>query len=115
MNAVMNTETQNFFLRTTTGTGDYEIHLKGYKPTPLYESRYNSDAALGVEKDPSSTYGAKDGSVWRFKIPVMTCHVWKRESFNNAYPLFSKFQQSKGESEKEWYKTPDGTRISCWW
>lgn len=115
MNAVMNTETQNFFLRTTAGTGDYEIHLKGYNPTPLYQSRYATDAAKGVEKDATTTYGASDGSVWGFKVPVMTRHAWEREPFGNSYPLFINFQQSRGANEKEWYKKPDGTKISCWW
>lgn len=112
---VMETESQNFFIKTTEVSGAYEIHLKGYLPTPDYAARYTSDSASGVAKDDKTSYCGLDGSVWGFKVPVMTRHAWEKEPFNKAYPEFKAWQTSGGTANADWYKHPDLTRITCWW
>lgn len=101
MNCVTKTTTQNFFIRTQQG---YEIHMKGYNPTPFY-TKYDTDikgnknaAVMGT-----STYVTKDGHVWGFKVPVLQRHVWEKEAFAKAYKNFDEFLTSGGKKHIDWY------------
>ncbi len=116
--AVMNTETQNFFINTDTrhfNVGNFEIHMKGYNPTDAYSSIYPSASTIGVAKDNSTTYCDNQGYVWGFKVPVLTRHAWEETSFFEAYPEYEAWVKSNGAVNKEWYKHPEGSKISIWW
>lgn len=110
-NAVINTESQNFYIVTHAGT---EIHMKGYQPTPDYKT-YSADAAKGVTMNNATTYCTSDGLVWGFKTPVLTRHAWEKSSFYLAYPTYKDFLASNGTTNKDWYVNPDGRYISDWW
>ncbi len=111
ISAVMNTESQNFFI--TTGNGD-EVHLKGYNPTPAY-SGYGTAAATGVTMDNSTTYSSRDGYVWGCKVPVMTRHAWEKIAIYDAYPENRAWVTSKGATNADWYKRPVKSKVTCWW
>jgi len=117
INTVTNTESQNFYMVTNKG---YEIHMKGYQPTASYTA-YSKDAASGnATMDSSTPYSTSDGLVWGFKTPVLTKHVWEKQSFYKAYVHYKDFLANKGTSYKDWYinnstNVPDNTTIVCWW
>ncbi|MEG1642847.1 MAG: LruC domain-containing protein [Bacteroidales bacterium] len=110
---VMDTESQNFFIKSL--TSGYEIHMKGYMPTDEYYPYYSKDAKKGIPMDIKSTYCGADGSIWGFKVPVMTRHAWEKEAFKKAYPEFKSWQDSRGKIHSDWYKHPDITKIVCPW
>ncbi len=115
ISAVMNTESQNFFLRTSDVAGANETHMKGYQPTSTFAPRYAEVSALGVAKDNSTTYCAQAGYVWGFKTPVMTRHAWEKTSFYKAYPEYTGWVTSAGAANAEWYKHPDMAKVVTWW
>ncbi len=118
INAVMDTESQNFFLRTDVtmfGYGRYEIHLKGYQPTSFFAASYPSVSAMGIAKDNSTTYCSSVGYVWGFKTPVMTRHAWEGTSFYEAYPEYKGWALSRGVNNREWYKHPVADKVVTWW
>lgn len=106
--AVTNTEKQNFYIITNS---KYEIHLKGYNPTPDYTT-YATDMAKGdVTMSPTATYCTNEGLVWGIKTPVLTGHVWEKVSFYGAYVNYKSFVQSNGVQNKDWY-VEDGAHIN---
>lgn len=119
INSVMDTESQNFFIRTNVPfseyQGQYEIHMKGYEPTPFYANTYSTASAVGVEKDNSTTYSSANNLVWGIKVPVLTRHAWEMVSIYSAYPEYLSWVQSNGASNSEWYKHPEADKISIWW
>ncbi len=117
INAVMNTESQNFFIRTKNSFNGntHEIHLKGYNPTPAYAAKYATDNKIGVGKSQTATYCSAAGYTWGIKVPVLTRHAWEEESFYQAYPGYGDWVTSNGALSPDWYKYPDTTRISDWW
>lgn len=118
ISAVMNTETQNFFINTDTrgfNMGTYEIHLKGYNPTTVYSSEYPTASVKGIAKDNSTTYSSEDNLVWGVKVPVLTRHTWEETCFYDAYPEYMEWVKSNGVVNTDWYKHPVGSLISEWW
>ncbi|NLI35365.1 MAG: DUF4842 domain-containing protein [Bacteroidales bacterium] len=115
--AVTNTEKQNFYIITNSG---YEIHLKGYNPTPGYTT-YATDVTKGnVAMSSTATYCTNEGLVWGIKTPVLTGHVWEEVSFYGAYVNYKSFVQSNGVQNKNWYvedgaNVPDDTMIVHNW
>ena len=115
MNAVMDVNSQNFYLVTNVPSEGTEIHLKGYQPSWQW-SAYKAESAMGnTAMDSTTTYATADSLVWGFKVPVLTRHAWEKVSFYKAYPEFRMFVQSNGELSKDWYKRPDPDNISIWW
>ncbi len=112
--AVTDIESQNFFLRTTDIRGAYEIHMKGYEPTPGYTG-YAMDVTKGIAMNSSTTYCAQAGYVWGFKTPVLTRHAWEKTSFYKAYPEYTGWVTSGGAANADWYKHPDGEKVVFWW
>ena len=118
INATMDVNKQNFFIGCYNRVlkRSFEIHMKGYDPTPAYTT-YDSENALGVGKDASTTYCAKDGSVYGFKVPVLTRHAYEKKSFRKAYPEYQAWFESNGGSNADWYLHPDegSNAVCCWW
>lgn len=118
INATMDVNKQNFFIgcynRIIRRT--FEIHMKGYNPSPHYTS-YDSENALGVAKDATTTYCSADGSVYGFKVPVLTRHAYEKKSFTTLYPEFKGWFESNGASNTDWYLHPDASTgyLCCWW
>ncbi len=107
-NAVINTHSQNFFLKTTQAGQTYETHLAGYEPTTdfadKYASRYNDKAAgQAVEKDANIKYQAADGYVWGVKVPTITRHATEKTAFTTAYPQYLNWITNKTSEYAEWY------------
>jgi len=117
--AVTNTEKQNFYIITNS---KYEIHLKGYNPTPSYTTYTTDVAKSNVAMSSTATYCTNDGLVWGIKTPVLTGHVWERVSFYGVYAKYKSFIQSSGMQDKDWYiedeahiNIPDNTKIVHDW
>lgn len=114
--AVTNTESQNFFIRTADVWGGYEIHMKGYQPTPLYLSyQADRDQAAAIPMNMSTTYSSQEGYVWGFKTPVLTRHAWEKTPFHQAYPEYLNWVTSGGTASPDWYRRPAGSKIATWW
>ena len=118
--AVNDTRSQNFYIINK----DYTpVHLSGYTPgdfTPktsvVYQTKYDQIYNKNKSKlDPTVPYLSKEGLVWGVKCPVNTRHVWNKLNFSEAYPNFFKWLQANGEDFQDWYMTPDGRFLSCWW
>ena len=118
INATMDINKQNFFIGCYNRIikRSFEIHMKGYNPSPNYTS-YDSENALGVAKDASTTYCAADGSVYGFKVPVLTRHAYEKKSFTTLYPEYKGWFDSNGASNTDWYLHPDKSTnfLCCWW
>ena len=87
-----------------------EVDLNNY-------TSYDSENALGVAKDASTTYCAADGSVYGFKVPVLTRHAYEKKSFTTLYPEYKGWFESNGASNTDWYLHPDKSTnfLCCWW
>lgn len=120
MNAVVNTETQNFFITTRKEYAEkgfnngYEIHCKGYKPTPAFASLYKK-----ANQGSSSTFyagKAPGNKSWGMKAPVLTRHLWAGNPLILAYPNFIKWLRSNGTEYADWYINGiDEDYLVCWW
>ncbi len=118
INATMDVNGQNFFLGCYNryNRSSYEIHMKGYSPSPDYTT-YDREDALGVAKDNSTTYCGADGSVYGFKVPVMTRHAYEKKPLRRVYPEFQTWFESNGANSSDWYLHPDESNgeLCCWW
>lgn len=113
-NAVINTHSQNFFIRTKGSKNNniYETHLAGYQPTEYFAGNYelySTYAAEGnrVAKNPDVTYQASEDEgnyVWGIKVPTITRHATEGTAFTTAYPQYLNWITSGKASEyAEWY------------
>jgi len=117
---ILDTKRQNFFIVASHDNNDFEIHMRGYEPTSAYEGTYNDL----VQKTPSlqgaDLYSNERGATWGIKVPVGTCHIYevkegKSLKFQEAYPDFYKWLDSKGAAYKDWYLHPDDEKIVKAW
>lgn len=121
IDAVVNTTAQNFFIVTQ----DWRpIGLKGYLPLDyktkdnhIYSEEYQKKIDGKDILDPSVPYVSKTGQVWAFKCPTLTRHIWEKQSFAKAYPLYEGWVTSGGTQNANWYKleNADVSYLSCEW
>ena len=121
VDAVVNTMAQNFFIVTQ----DWRpIGLKGYLPLD-YKTKDNHIYADEYQKkiqgkdilDTTTPYVSKTGQVWAFKCPTLTRHIWEKQSFAKAYPLYEGWVTSGGTQNADWYKLENAnvSYLSCEW
>lgn len=120
VDAVVNTTAQNFFIVKQDWT---PIGLKGYTPLDYktkdnhnYTDEYNKKVQ-GKEYLTTTPYVSTTGQVWAFKCPVLTRHVWEKQLFSKAYPLYEGWLASQGAENQDWYKleNADVSYLSCEW
>ena len=121
VDAVVNTTAQNFFIVTQ----DWRpIGLKGYLPLDyktkdnhIYSEEYQKKIDGKDILDPSVPYVSKTGQVWAFKCPTLTRHIWEKQSFAKAYPLYEGWVTSGGTQNANWYKLENAnvSYLSCEW
>ena len=121
IDAVVNTTAQNFFIVTQ----DWRpIGLKGYLPLDyktkdnhIYSEEYQKKINGKDILDPSVPYVSKTGQVWAFKCPTLTRHIWEKQSFAKAYPLYEGWVTSGGTQNANWYKLENAnvSYLSCEW
>jgi len=121
IDAVVNTTAQNFFIVTQ----DWRpIGLKGYLPLDyktkdnhIYSEEYQKKIDGKDILDPSVPYVSKTGQVWAFKCPTLTRHIWEKQSFAKAYPLYEGWVTSGGTKNACWYKLENAnvSYLSCEW
>lgn len=121
IDAVVNTTAQNFFIVTQ----DWRpIGLKGYLPLDyktkdnhIYSEEYQKKIDGKDILDPSVPYVSKTGQVWAFKCPTLTRHIWEKQSFAKAYPLYEGWVTSGGTQNANWYKLENAnvSYLSCGW
>ena len=116
---VTNTLKQNFYIIT----GDFTpVGLKGYTPVFVHNesvSKYNTKYTNGVQNgtlDASIPYFGVNGSVWGFKCPTLTRHIWNKLYFSQAYPHYSEWVLSNGATHENWYNEDVNEMfLVCWW
>lgn len=117
--SVMETTKQNFYIIKKDFT---PIGLKGYEPVMLhnesvnpYNTKYNNGVTNG-SLDSSIPYYGTNGTVWGFKCPTLTRHIWNKLYFSQAYPHYEEWVTSKGASHANWYNEDvDDLFLTCWW
>ena len=122
IDAVVNTTAQNFYIVKQDNSA---IGLKGYAPLDYqvkginsYKSKYDELVAANADHlNTSNYYEASDGTVWAFKCPTLTKHVWEKLYFGHAYPNYEAWVKSNGAQHQDWYKDADvdGDLLTCWW
>ena len=116
---VTNTFKQNFYIIK----GDWTpVGLKGYNPVLLHNNsvnKYNTQYNTGVQNgtlDGTIPYYGTNGSVWGFKCPTLTRHLWNKLFFSQAYPHYEEWILSGGEQHQDWYhEDVNEMYLSCWW
>lgn len=117
--AVTNTTNQNFYIIKKDFT---PIGLKGYEPVLLhnesnnpYNTKYNAGVANGT-LDASIPYYGTNGTVWGFKCPTLTRHIWNKMYFSQSYPHYEEWVNSNGAEHKQWYYEDVNEKyLVCWW
>ena len=120
--AIIQTTKQNFFMQTTAGN---EIHLRGYAPLSTFKTAYA--AAIAKDKLKGNVAFLDDGAEyyyctnwgypWGIKVPVLTKHVYKDGTIDDAYPSFNEWCVTSGTTNTDWYTESkiDDTYIAKWW
>ena len=122
IDAVVNTTAQNFFIVKQDNSA---VGLKGYAPLDYpvkginsYKAKYDELTAANADHlNTANYYEASDGTVWAFKCPTLTKHVWEKLYFGKAYPNYEAWVRSNGAEHQDWYKDADvdGDLHTCWW
>jgi LruC domain-containing protein len=120
--SVIQTDQENFFMQTTEG---YEIHLRGFAPLSTYQESYKqilaanyaSNGGKFMDTRAEYYYCTNFGYPWAIKLPVLTKHIYKDGTMDNAYPSFNKWCVTSGAQNQDWYEPTkvDDTYIVKWW
>ncbi|MBS7566617.1 LruC domain-containing protein [Mucilaginibacter sp. Bleaf8] len=89
----------------------YEIHLPGYAPTDLVDSKL-----FGTDDDASSSttkyYVSKENWPWAISFSTEFKYPVELQSINQAYPHFLEWAGSNGATYTDWYSnTAAGYRV----
>lgn len=94
-----------------------EIHLKNKTPTALADTSYFGLAEDASTLSSGATYQTKNGLPWAIAINASTYNNWLHPQeyvdILKAYPKFSDFVNSNGETNKSWFKkeNADSTKV----
>lgn len=92
------------------GRRGYEIHLPDHAPTDLADVNI-----LGTSQDDSDAgknryYKTHNNLPWAINIPESFNYPIEKSPIHQAYKKFAEWATSGGKTQKNWYKTGNGTR-----
>jgi LruC domain-containing protein len=94
------------------GNREKEIHMSGYKPTDLANTKLFGQSQDASDPSKGWYYRSENNFVWMLEIPVSFDYMIEKNDLVKGYLHYAKWAESGGVEYPDWYLDKEGYRES---